>query len=172
MSAGGCAIIPRMGDWLDERVKQFLDQKEAEQLARRSAAELETHKTEVLRLKARGLLDALTARVKNDFERYDEHFRNEPERHVSFAAKPSGGFQLSKNHYPTVKMESSLADESRTIRAEYIMMLSAAGTPHHLTVDVILDVDGHDNLSMHVGKQRVETLEDLSRILIERVLFA
>jgi hypothetical protein len=161
-----------MADWLDERLKQFLAQREAEQLARRSAAELEAHKNEVLRRKARGLLDDLTARVKRDFERYDEHFRNEPERHVSFAAKPSGGFTLSKNHYPTVQMESALADESRAIRAEYVMTLSAAGTPHHQTVDVILDVDGHDNLSMNVGKQRVETLEDLSRILIERVLFA
>jgi len=161
-----------MADWLEERIAHLREQQDAEQLAKRPAAELEAHKAEVLRSKARPLLDELTEIVTTDFGRYDENFRDEPERQVSLTVKPSGGFKLVKLHYPAVDMECSLDLASRAIRAEYIMTASTYGTPHHQTIEVILDVDWHDNVTLSVGKHRVRTLGDLSRILIERVLFA
>jgi hypothetical protein len=161
-----------MADWLDERIAHFLEQRDAEHQARRPAAELEAHKADVLRVKARPLLDDLTAQVQHDFERYDGNFHDEPERQVRFTPKPAGGFKLSKAHYPAVDMECSLDLATRAIKAEYTMLSTAHGTPHHQTIDVFLDVDTRDHVVINVGKHRVRSLGDLSRILIERVLFA
>ena len=161
-----------MADWLEDRITHLREQRDAEQLAKLPAAQLEAHKAEVLRSKAHPLLDELTEIVKADFGRYDENFRDEPERQVSFTAKPAGGFKLSKPHYPAVEMDCSLDLASRAIRAEYVMTASTYATPHNQTIEVVLDVDWHDHVTMSVGKHRVRALGDLSRILIERVLFA
>src|SRR2546423_506123 len=61
-----------MADWIDEHAEQVLNR----QKQQRTEEELQLHKAEIVKAKARAVLDALTAQVQKDFERYDAKFPN------------------------------------------------------------------------------------------------
>lgn len=157
-----------MADWLDDLEAGYRRQKTRQELS----SELQLHRAQVLKNKARGLLDQFTAIVKHDVERYSEKFKNEPERRADFNAKPSGGFSLHKMHYPAASIECMLDVSSSVIRADSTFRPNSDSPTQQATNVIRLGVDSNDNITMEYGGRPIATLEELSRTLIAPVLFA
>lgn len=164
-----CHNAAVMADWLSDRERAYRERKASEQVETKA----QLHKAKILEANARRLLDELTSVVQRDVTRYSEKFKDDADRQVSFSAKPSGGFKLEKSHYPAAAVETSLERSNDAIIAIYRMRRSNNSEVFEKTVRIALKVDANDNVLMErPGGHNTSDLEDVSRALIEDVLFA
>lgn len=153
--------------WIDDGERKYREQKATQQ----TQQQIQLHKAEVLQAKARPVLDQLVEVVARDVLNYSERFKTDPERRVDFTKKSSGGFKLDKAHYPAASVECSLeGDQIKAVHSHRPGQMSEANiTPSYLR----LEIDGNDNVTIKPPPGETFTsLDDVSRYLIERVLYA
>ena len=129
-------------------------------------------KAKVLEAKARLLLDAIVDVVTKDVADYSERFKGDPTRKVDFNAKPSGGFSLYKSHYPAASLECTLEYGNTQIKALYAFRNGEMSEAITRPVLLALEVDVNDNVFVRASDRNLTTTADVSRYLIEKVLFA
>ena len=156
-----------MTDWIKGRRKEYDARKQAEQ----DAGRLQVHKAGVLKERARSVLDAVTEAVTRHVEEYQQEFDGLPEKRVDFNRKPSGGFSLYKATYPAASVETMLDPATNSIVGRYSFRLNSNADTRTSQVTIQLGVDDRDNIVMSIPGQNVATPEDVSRYLIEKVLF-
>ncbi len=153
--------------WIDDGEMAYRQKKASQD----TAQQMQLHHADVLGAKARPLLDELVEVVARDVANYSERFKADPQQRVDFTRMPSGGFKLDKAHYPAASVECSLeGDQIKVVRSSRPgPMLEANVRPAYLR----LEVDSNDNVVVKAppGKSFV-SLDDVSRYLIARVLFA
>src|SRR5688500_19509787 len=104
-----------MTDWIKGRRQAYESKKQAEQ----DAGRLQVHKADVLKERARSVLDGLTDIVARHVEEYQQEFDGIPEQRVDFNRKPSGGFTLYNTKYPAASVECTLDLATNSFLARY-----------------------------------------------------
>lgn len=153
--------------WIDDREQQYRTRQAGED----AKNQLQLHKADVVKAKARPTLDHLVEVVKAQVAEFLEKAKDEPDRRVDFTAKPSGGFKLSRLSYPSVELECALNGAMLKVTQVYCPMQDAkpALTESYLR----FEVDESDNVVIadHRNGKGFTSLENVSRFLIEPVLY-
>jgi hypothetical protein len=154
-----------MADWLDKQEEAYRRRREQQQLQ----DQVQLHRADVLTAKGRQYLDDLTAAVQKDVERYQQRFVGDEERRAEFNAKPSGGFRLAKPTFPSASVEVSL--ERNEIVAAYSFRKSSNNSGDQRRETFKFHVESNDELRLMVDGKPLQSLEEASQRIIERVLF-
>jgi hypothetical protein len=155
-----------MADWIKGKRKQY----EAQKAAELTGAKLQLHKAEILKQKARGVLDAITAAVARDVQEYQDEFTGIKEKEVTFTRKPSGGFSLERNYYPAASVECFLDPSGDTIVTRSMFKVDANAPGREIKKVIRLRVDNNDDIFMESSNRNLSTMEEVSRFLIEDAL--
>ena len=152
--------------WIHDKEKQYRERRKAKKLEE----DLQCDRAEAIRAQARQLLDALVEVVESDVKNYSEGCKDDSERQVSFARKPSGGFKLDKLRYPSASVDCSLDLDNEQIRAEYGFTQDRASQTRREHVSLQLDVDANGDAVIRTSSGVVSP-DEASRLLIQHVLF-
>jgi hypothetical protein len=154
-----------MADWLDKQEEAYRQRRDQQQLQ----DQVQIHRADVLKAKGRQYLDDLTAAVQRDVERYQQRFTGDEERRTELHVKPSGGFKLTKPTFPSASVEVSLDRDE--IVASYSFRKNSSNSGDQRRETFKLYVESNDELRLTVGGKPLQTLEEASQRIIERVLF-
>jgi hypothetical protein len=152
--------------WIDDGEQEY----RARMAKQQAQDQIQLHRAEVVRVKARDFLDELVKVVARDVADYSQRFADFPERRVQFNPKATGGFKLEKPNFPSASVECSLKGDH--IEAAYEYRTSNMSEPKISTVRLRFEVDAADNLIVKAGNQDVTGMDAVSEHLIRKVLFA
>ena len=161
---------PATMTWIDDEEMQYREQSNVKKQEHEHEEESQRHRAEVIRTGGRQLLDALVEVVESDVKNYSEGCKDDSERQVSFARKPSGGFKLDKLRYPSASVDCSLDPHNEQIRAEYGFTQDGGSQTRREHVSLQLDVDANGDAVIRTSSG-VVSLDEASRLLIQHVLF-
>lgn len=137
------------------------------------AAELESQR-EVTQKKAalgREITDQLEAAVRRDVEQWNAlnpSFR----RRIEGVTKslPSGGFKVSKTSFPPATVETIFFADSLSIQIEAARSFPGAQSSYAVRGEFRLEPDANGGLHLTTQSGDPLTLEEASRILLEKVI--
>jgi hypothetical protein len=161
-----CENAPSMADWIKERAKALLDDDERKRLEQES----QMRRDKLVQANGRKLLDDLTNAVEADVNHYHQEMPGERNR-VDFHKNPSGGFELSKSHYPAAHLECKLDASVGILVVDYAFTPSATSGTHETVRHFTIQSDEADNLILSDGSAPFPDLRAASRVIIEKVLF-
>jgi hypothetical protein len=162
-----------MSDWMDDREARI----RAAQEALNIDAARQQKRRAVINEKSRSLLDALTAQVSADVDRYRQKAEGRAEGTVDFTAHPSGGFSLSRSHFPAASVRCRFdPDDAGVIRADYSFTPSREGgtsgySTSGYTLNFDIDVNAMEELQLCRDGKPFLSLAAASQEVIERVLY-
>jgi hypothetical protein len=155
-----------MADWIKERAKAHLDDDERKRLELESRKRLD----KLVQANGRKLLDDLTNAVEADVKHYHQEMPGDRNR-VDFHKNPSGGFTLSRSHYPAASLECRLDASVGILQVDYSFTPSATSGTHETVRHFTIQSDAADNLILSDGSAPFPDLPAASRVIIEKVLF-
>ena len=166
ISMGSWQNIDMPEDWIGKLAEEA--KTHDEQQLKREQHRL--HEGQVTAEKSQRLWDALLATVERDVRRFQQEFAHDPKRSLALERIPPSGFRVCRPEFPSVSLDVRLQPSGVGIEFKYDTTTGHEHATSEWSGTLVIRVDPNDNLYLSQYGRDFLSLDEVSKMFLERVL--